>query len=118
MSCPTRNFSDSLLKRSLLLILPLFSLLASPALAEPLLLLNNGWNYTRRIDLTRLKMKQQDGVCLNENGDLVIRNGDISLTLAYNPVKDMLEPQKGADKTRKEDNSSISGISIKLAFLF
>jgi hypothetical protein len=82
--------------------------------AEPLLLLLND-----PVPEAALQTVKRPVVfCLNENGDLVIRCSDVTLTLAYSPPNDFIEPQERIRIAQRQDNSSISGISLKFSFPF
>lgn len=82
--------------------------------AEPLLLLLND----PVPEAVRQTVKRPVDICLNENGDLVIRCSNVLMTLAYSPPNGVIEPQERIRIAQRQDNSSISGISLKFSFPF
>ncbi|OGU00698.1 MAG: hypothetical protein A2079_00490 [Geobacteraceae bacterium GWC2_48_7] len=117
MTCPSLNYLTSFFKRSIPVGLTILFLLV-PALAEPLLFLNNRGKEFKIPEVVRLNVKRHPVAGLNDKGDLIIRCGDVSLTVAYNPFTDIIEPQKRTSISQKEDSPSMSGISLRVAFAF
>lgn len=83
-----------------------------------LLLLHNEADNNFVPEIVRQTVKRPVDFSLNENGDLVMRHRDISLTLAYSPPNDVIEPQEQLRIAQRQDCPSISGISLKISFLF
>jgi len=103
----------------LTLILALATLLAPQvACSETLLLLLNADMASLARETMPKSAKRQTTVGLNENGDLVLRNGDISLTLAYNPPDEIKEPQERIRLAQKQETPAINGISFRVSMLF
>ncbi|MDD2541796.1 MAG: hypothetical protein PHH28_12245 [Desulfuromonadaceae bacterium] len=67
---------------------------------------------------SRQTPKQPIDIGLNENGDLVIQQQDVSLTMAYSPPDDIVDPQERIRMIQRQNCPSISGISLKVSFLF
>ncbi len=63
-------------------------------------------------------VKRTMDVGLNENGDLMIKRGGVSLIMAYNPPEGYIEPQERIRIAQRQDCPSMSGISLKASFLF
>ncbi len=62
--------------------------------------------------------KRSTDIGLNENGDLVIQQQDVSLTMAYSPPDDIVNPQERIRMIQRQNCPSINGISLKVSFLF
>lgn len=108
----------STLAISIIAIPILITLTASNALAEPFLLLyKSGFNIPSST-IAQQKIKQPATVGLNDNGDLVIRKRDVSVTIAYNPPAEIVEPQERIRVAQKQDTPSISGISLRISLFF
>lgn len=118
MRLPSLNYLASFFKLSIPVGLLTLFLVVPPALAEPFLFLDNRGKEFKIPEVVRLNVKQRPIAGLNDNGDLVIHCGDISLTVAYNPFIDIIEPQKRSSVSQKEDSPFIGGISLKVAFIF
>ena len=86
--------------------------------AEQLLLLYNAGTSLSVPETARQTVKRPADICLNENGDLVIQRGDVSLTMAYSPPDGIIEPQERIRIVQRQNCPSISGISLKVSFLF
>jgi hypothetical protein len=86
--------------------------------AEQLLLLYNAGTSLSVPETARQTVKRPVDICLNENGDLVIQRGDVSLTMAYSPPDGIIEPQERIRIAQRQNCPSISGISLKVSFLF
>ena len=86
--------------------------------AEQLLLLYNAGASLAVPETARQTVKRPGDICLNENGDLVIQRGDVSLTMAYSPPDGVIEPQERIRIAQRQNCPSISGISLKVSFLF
>jgi hypothetical protein len=86
--------------------------------AEQLLLLYNAETRLSVPETARQTVKRPTDICLNENGDLVIQRGDVSLTMAYSPPDGIIEPQERIRIAQRQNCPSISGISLKVSFLF
>lgn len=69
-------------------------------------------------EITLHTVKRTMDVGLNENGDLMIKRGDVALIMAYNPPEGFIEPQERIRIAQRQDCPSISGISLKASFLF
>ena len=86
--------------------------------AEPFLLLRNEIaNYPEPV-LIRQTVKRPVDISISETGDLVIRHRVAALTVAYNPPDDFVEPQERIRIAQRQDCPSISGISLKISFMF
>lgn len=62
--------------------------------------------------------KRSLSIGLNENGDLMMSHRDVSLIMAYNPPSEVIDQQERIKNVQKQDCPSISGISLKVSFLF
>lgn len=120
MTSAPGNCLVSFLKHPTLFSLIALLFIATPATAEPLMLmkLHSVRNDVQWLDTTHLTVKRQSVVSLDDNGDMVIRCGEISLTVAYSPPNEIVEPQERTRISQRQDCPSISGISIRVAFLF
>ncbi len=102
-----------------IIAIPILIALAScEALAEPFLLFYKSGLTTPSPTIVQQKSKQPATVGLNDNGDLVIRKSDVSVTIAYNPPAEIVEPQERIRIAQKQENQSISGISLKISLVF
>jgi len=95
-------------------------LLMTPSLvsADQLLLMYNSVIRPPVLEADRQTIKRPVDMSLNENGDLVIRRGDVSLTVAYSPPDEVIEPQERIRIAQRQNCPSMSGISLKVSFLF
>lgn len=103
-------------------LIPVFAitLIMAPfvSYAEPLLLLHYEVSSYPVPEITRQVVKRPVDFSLNENGDLVIRHRDVSFTMAYSPPDEVIKPQERIRIAQRQDCPSISGISLKISFLF
>lgn len=113
-----RKTIGSFLKR--LISVAAVALFMAPSVtnAEQLLLLNNAGASYPVPETARQTVKRPVDICLNENGDLMIQRGDVSLTMAYSPPDGVIEPQERIRIVQRQNCPSISGISLKVSFLF
>ena len=86
--------------------------------ADPYLMLHNDVNLSPVHVTDRQTDKRSVTVGLNENGDLMIRHSDVSLTVAYNPPTEIIDHQERIRVAQRQDNLAISGISLKISLLF
>lgn len=86
--------------------------------AEQLLLLYNAADYASVPRIAQQAVKQSADISLNENGDLVVRRGGVSLVMAYSPPDEIIEPQERIRVIQRQNCPSMSGISLKVSFLF
>jgi hypothetical protein len=86
--------------------------------AEQLLLLYNAEVSLFVPEAVRQTVKRPVDICLNENGDLMILRGDVSLTMAYNPPDGVIDPRERSRTVLRQNCPSNSGISLKANFLF
>ncbi len=86
--------------------------------AELLLQLHDAWDTPPVPEVSRQTVKRQADICLNENGDLMIRRSDVSLTMAYNPPNEIIDPKERLRIAQRLDCPIISGISLKLSLPF
>jgi len=95
-------------------------ILMTPSLvnADQLLLMYNPVVKPSVRELGRQTIKPPVDMSLNENGDLVLRRGDVSLTVAYSPPDEVVEPQERIRIAQRQNCPPLSGISIKVSFLF
>ncbi len=63
-------------------------------------------------------VKRTVDICLNENGDLMIRRKGVSLTMAYSPSEEFIEPQERIRAAQRQNCPAISGISLKISLMF
>ena len=91
---------------------------SSAANAEQLPWSLNAANIHPVPEITLQTVKRTVDVCLNENGDLMVRRGDISLTMAYNPPEEFIEPQERIRIVQRQNCPAIVGISLKVSFMF
>lgn len=117
MRCPPYTYLAQFHKRFIPVILISLFLIAPPVLAEPLLFLDNKKKEPMIPEAAKLNV-QRPVAGLNENGDLVIHCGDVSLAIAYNPFTDVMEPQKHSPVSQKQDSLFPGGISLTVAFMF
>ena len=118
MSSLPGNSLVPLLKRYVPFVLILLSLVVTPAMAEQHFQWHPETNNQQPLNTVWLNIKQQAVIGLNHNGDMVIRHGDISLTLAYNPANEMMKRQENILVSQSQDSPSLSGLSIMVAFMF
>ena len=90
----------------------------SAADAELLLQLHDVWSGTAVPDATRQTARRPVDSCTKSNADLAIRGRDVSLTMAYTPPGEIIEPQERIRIVQRQDCPSISGISLKLSLQF
>lgn len=107
-----------ILKQLVPVIAAVIFMAPSIAEAEQLLLLYNAAGYGIVSEIAQQAVKRSADICLNENGDLVIRRGGISLVMAYSPPDEIIEPQERIRIVQRQNCPSISGISLKVSFLF
>jgi hypothetical protein len=86
--------------------------------SELLLQLDDDWSGTPVPDVSRQTVRKPADLLLNGNGGLAIRRRDVSLTLAYVPSKESIEPQEQLSIVQRQNFPSISGISFKLSLQF
>jgi hypothetical protein len=115
MSFPSRKKSASFFKSLIIFVLASLIFAAPPAQAEPLLQLYKETDILK-LETVRLAVKRHS--VLSDTGDLVIRSGGISMTVAYNAPIDTFELRKSSRTVEREDCPSINGISLKVAFMF
>lgn len=118
MTNPPVYYLTSFIKTFIATCLTILFLAVQPAFAEPFLYLNNRAREFKIPEVVRLNVKRHPIAGINSNGDFIIRCGDISLTIAYNPFSDRIEPQQRTSVFEKESPTSINGISLKVAFMF
>lgn len=118
MSYFERKTIGSFLKQLIPVIALVFFIAPSAINAAPLLLLHNAGGNHSVPETAQQAVKGPVDICLNENGDLVIRRSDVSLTMAYSPPNEIIEPQERIRIVQRQDCPSISGISLKISFLF
>ncbi len=90
----------------------------SSANAELLLQLHDAWATPPVPEVSRQTVKRQTDISLNENGDLMIRRSEVSLTMAYNPPNEIIDPKERLRIAQRLDCPTISGISLKLSLPF
>ena len=90
----------------------------SAANAELFLQLDNDWSGPPVPDVSRQTVRKPADLLINSNGGLAIRRRDVSLTLAYVPSKENIEPQEQLSIVQRQNFLSISGISFKLSLQF
>lgn len=83
--------------------------------AESLLLLHNAGGNNQVAETVRPSVKAPVGICLDGNGDLVLRHSGVMLTLAHTPPDEIIERLRIA---QRQDCPSLTGISLKFSFLF
>ncbi|MDD2271205.1 MAG: hypothetical protein PHP95_16045 [Desulfuromonadaceae bacterium] len=110
-----KKLSVSLLQKSIYIVAVLLFMTPSAADAESLLLLHKEGGSPLVAEAVRQTVKRPVDICLNENGDLVIRRSDVLLTLAHTPPDEIIERLQ---ITQRQDCRSISDISLKISFLF
>lgn len=108
----------SLFKQLLSVVVLTLMMIPSVSHAEPLLLLHAEIERFHASEHVRLAAKRPVDIFLNENGDLVIRRRDVSMTMAYSPPNEIIEPQERIRIAQRQDCPSISGISLKISLLF
>lgn len=86
--------------------------------AEPLLLLHADIDRFNAPVNVRQAIKRPVDIFLNKNGDLVVQRRTVSMTMAYNPPNEIIEPQERIRVAQQQDCPSISGISLKISLLF
>lgn len=86
--------------------------------AELLLLLREAADSRPVPEITLKTVKRAVDICLDENGDLVMKRGNVSLTMAYRPPDEFIEPQERIRIVQRQDCPAISGISLKVSLLF
>ena len=86
--------------------------------AELLLQLHDDWSRNSVPETPRQTLKRPVVSCLNGIGDLFMRQRDVSLSMAYTPANDIIEPQGRLRIAQKQDCPSINGISLKLSMKF
>jgi len=90
--------------------------MAPPAAnAESHLLLHRAGESHLVAEAVRQKVKRPVDICLDKNGDLIIRHSDVSLTLAHTQPDEIIERLRIA---QRQDFPPLSGISLKISFLF
>ncbi|MHB8123244.1 MAG: hypothetical protein ACYDG4_13940 [Desulfuromonadaceae bacterium] len=91
-------------------------IMAPPAAnAESLLLLHNAGGNHLVAEAVNPPVRRPMDICLDENGDLVIRQSNVTLTLAHTPPDEIIERLRIA---QRQDCPPLSGISLKISFLF
>lgn len=105
----------SLIEILIIIIVVALFMTPSAADAESLLLLHNTGENRLVVEAARSAAKRPVDICVNDNGDLVIRRSDVLLTLAHTPPDEIIERLQ---ITQRQDCRSISDISLKISFLF
>ena len=105
----------SLLQKLVSIVVVALVMAPPAANAESLLLLHKEEGSHLVAEAVRQKVKRPADICLDENGDLVIRHSGILLTLARTPPDEIIERLRIA---QRQDCRSISDISLKISFLF
>jgi hypothetical protein len=95
-----------------------FFTIPSASHAEPLLLLHTEMNRFNATVNVRQAIKRPVDIFFNKNGDLVVQRRTVSMTMAYNPLNELIEPQERIRIAQQQDCPSISGISLKISLLF
>ncbi len=90
----------------------------SSACAELVMQLHDEWGRLPVPETPRQKVKRPMVFCLNGTGELFVRHRDVSLSMAYTPVNDNVEPQERLRITERQDCPTINGISLKLSLQF
>ena len=98
-------------------ILILFTV-PSTSHAEPLLLLHTEIDRINAPGNVRQAIKRPVDIFLNKNGDLVVRRRGVSMTMAYSPPNEIIEPQERIRIAQQQDCPSISGVSLKISLMF
>ena len=99
-------------------VLTLLFMVPSASNAELQLVLHNDVGTYPVPEIVRQAVKRPMDVSINENGDLVIRHRDVSLTVAYSPPDEFIEPQERLRIAQRQDCPAISGLSLKIGFPF
>ena len=90
----------------------------SPVNAELLLQLHDAWATPPVPEASRQTVKREADIGLNENGDLMIRRSEVSLTMAYSPPNEIIDPKERLRIAQRIDGPSLSGISLKFSLQF
>ncbi|MBV5337976.1 MAG: hypothetical protein J0665_00240 [Deltaproteobacteria bacterium] len=111
--------TGSFLKRLIPVAVLAFFTAPSAANAESLLIRHDAVVGSHpESEAARYTAKRQVNISINENGDLVIRRSNISLTVASRPPKDFIEPRERFRIVQRLDYPSNSGISLKVCLQF
>lgn len=105
----------SLLQKLIPIVVVALFMTPPAANAESLLLLHKAGESHLVAEAVRQTVKRPVDICLDENGDLVIRHSGILLTLAHTPPDEIIERLRTA---QRQDCRSISDVSLKISFLF
>lgn len=93
-------------------------LFMTPSAADAELLLHNAAESRPAPEIVLQSVRRGVDFGLNENGDLVIRRGAVSMIMAYSPPDEFVEPQERIRIVQRQDCPAISGISLKVSFSF
>jgi len=99
------------------IITPAILLASQVVFAEPLLLLYNN-NPSQWQEVIHKSAKASTFLGLNKNGDMEVRHGDVSLIVAYNPQNEIVEPQERLRLAQRQEIPAVTGISLRVNFLF
>ena len=114
--------SDSEKRSHGLLFIPIIALTVfwapSMAFSDSFLMLHTDRSLPPAHDTGKQISTRPVTVGLNENGDLTIRHRDVSLIVAYSPPNDIIDHQEQLRIAQKLECPPISGISLKVSFLF
>ena len=105
----------SLLQKLVSIVVVALIMAPPTANAESLLLLHNAGDNHLVAEAVNPPARRPMDICLDENGDLVIRQSNVTLTLAHTPPDEIIERLRIA---QRQDCPPLSGISLKISFLF
>jgi len=118
MSRFERIATGSFLKKLIPVVALALFMAPSVTNAELLLQTHDVWGSHPAPETSRQTVRRPVDICLNENGDLVIRRSDVWLTVAYAPPNYVIEPQERLRIAQRLDFPSLSGIILKLSLQF
>ena len=110
-----RKTIGSLLQKLVSIVVVTLVITPPAASAESLLLLHNAGGSHLVAEAVSPSVKRPMDICLDEKGDLVIRQSNVTLTLAHTPPDEIIERLRIA---QRQDCPPLSGISLKISFLF
>lgn len=116
------GFAGAAITSFLKLVISAFTLTllmaSSAACSELLLQFHDEWSRSPVPDAPRQTVKRPMVFCLNRTGELFVRHRDVSLSMAYTPANENVEPQERLRITERQDCPAINGISLKLSLQF
>jgi hypothetical protein len=122
MHCLLIKPIGSVLKRLMIIVVPGFLLSPAACYAESLklsyALVKENFTSAAVVREVKKPAEQRSFLSMDENGDVVLRSGNISLVVAYNSADDVQRYQDRPRDTQPLERPLMNGISLRLCCPF